>query len=311
LLPVPLAVELAVGLEAAGRPEGGALLDALGPPGREALRAVAAAPSPAGRPARALLAALPAPPPSVTEVGMLGPLEVVRDGAAVTDGDLRRERVRALLAFLVGHRATTRAAITAALWPDLDERAAANNLRVTTSYLKRVLEPWRAANDPSYFIRGDGSAITLVTGDRMRIDADRFDDHVARAARAEADGTPSLALEHCLAAVALYRGPAHDGVADAAWVDLDREHYRIRLVAAATRAGELLVGLGDPDRAEEVARRAVAADPWAERAHGVLVACALARGDRSAARRALDRCLDAVAESLRRRVRNGSGRSGA
>jgi DNA-binding SARP family transcriptional activator len=62
----------------------------------------------------------------------------------------------------------------------------------------------------------------------------------------------------------------------------------------------------------------VAADPWAEDAHGVLVAAALARGDRSAARRALDRSLGALADlgvdpsprtqSLRRRVR-GAGAS--
>ena len=64
-----------------------------------------------------------------------------------------------------------------------------------------------------------------------------------------------------------------------------------RFVTAATRAGQLLVGRGDPDEAERVARRAIAADPWAEAAYGVLVSVALARGDRSAARLALERCL--------------------
>jgi DNA-binding SARP family transcriptional activator/ATP/maltotriose-dependent transcriptional regulator MalT len=319
MLPLTFAVEMAVGLEAAGRPEGAALLEALGPRGRVAVRAVAearAAPAGRSRPARSLLATVPSPPPSITEVGVLGPLELVRDGEAVTDGDMRRERVRALLAFLVAHRSTTRAAITAALWPDLDERAAGNNLRVTTNYLKRLLEPWRAPNDPSYFVRADGLTVTLVSGDRLRVDADLFDDHLAQAARNEADGTPSLALEHSLAAVDLYRGPAHDGVADAEWIDAERERYRSRFVASATRAGELLLGAGELERAEDVARRAVAADPWAEDAHGVLVAAALARGDRSAARRALDRSLAALADlgvdpsphtqSLRRRVRGAA-----
>jgi DNA-binding SARP family transcriptional activator len=265
--------------------------------------------------AKSLLAAVPAPPADLTEIAVLGPLALARNGEPVTDGDLRRERVRALLSFLVGHRTTSRAAIMAALWPDLDERAAANNLRVTMTYVLRVLEPGRPARESPYHVRVNGQSVTLVTSDWLRIDVDQFDEHVARAARAEADGTPSLALEHNLAAVALYRGEAHDGVADADWIALEREHYRSRFVAAATRAGELLVGRGDVDQAERVARRAVEVDPWAENAYAVLVSVALARGDRSAARRTLDLGLAALADlgiepseetrRLRRRVRGG------
>jgi DNA-binding SARP family transcriptional activator len=314
------AVDLALGLEAAGRPEGGALLEALGPRGREAMRAEAATRTHRAKLAKSLLAAVPAPPADLTEVAVLGPLAIARNGAPVTDGDLRRERVRALLAFLVGHRTTSRAAIIAALWPDLDERAAANNLRVTMTYLLRVLEPGRPARESAYLVRVGGQAVTLATSDWLRIDVDRFAEHVARAARAEADGTPSLALEHNLAAVALYRGEAHEGVADADWIALEREHFRGRFVAAATRAGELLVGRGDLDEAEGVARRAVEVDPWAENAYAVLVSVALARGDRSAARRTLDRGQSALSDlgvepseetrRLRRRVRGGGREPG-
>ena len=193
---------------------------------------------------------MPAPPADHTEIAVLGPLALARNGEPVTERDLRRERVRALLAFLVGHRTTSRAEIMAALWPDLDERAAANNLRVTMTYLLQVLEPGRPAREPAYHIRVDGQAVMLVTSNWLRIDVDRFNEQVTRAARAEADGTPSLALEHNLAAAALYRGEPHEGVADADWIAFEREHFRVRFVAAATRAGELLVARGDVDEAE-------------------------------------------------------------
>jgi DNA-binding SARP family transcriptional activator len=88
-------------------------------------------------------------------------------------------------------------------------------------------------------------------------------------------------------------------------------------VAAATRAGELLVARGDVDEAERVARRAIEVDPWAEDAYAVLVSVALARRDRSAARRTLDRGLAALTDlgvepsedtrRLRRRLRGGPG----
>jgi LuxR family transcriptional regulator, maltose regulon positive regulatory protein len=311
------AVDLALGLEAAGRPEGATLLEALGPRGREDMRAEAATRTHRAKLAKSLLAAVPAPPADRTEIAVLGPLALARNGEPISERDLRRERVRALLAFLVGHRTTSRAAIMAAVWPDLDERAAANNLRVTMTYLLRVLEPGRPPREPAYHVRVDGQAVKLVTGDWLRVDVDRFDEHVTRAAQAETDGTPSLALEHNLAAVALYRGEVHEGVSDADWIALEREHFRVRFVAAATRAGELLVARGDVDEAERVARRAVGVDPWAEDAYAVLVSVALARGDRSAARRALDRTLAALADlgvepseetrRLRRRVRGGTG----
>ena len=83
--------------------------------------------------------------------------------------------------------------------------------------------------------------------------------------------------------------------------------------------GELLVARGDVDDAERVARRAIDVDPWAEDAYAVLVSVALARGDRPAARRTLDRVLAALADlevepseetrRLRRRVRSEAGKT--
>jgi DNA-binding SARP family transcriptional activator len=83
---------------------------------------------------------------------------------------------------------------------------------------------------------------------------------------------------------------------DTAWFSLEREHYRSRFVTTAVRAGQLLLGRGDIDHAEKVAQQALTVDPWAEPAYAVLVGAALTRDDRSAARRLLQRCIDALAE---------------
>jgi DNA-binding SARP family transcriptional activator len=275
------------------------LLDALGPPGRSAVRSAATTPSPATKPAKALLAAVPAPPPQPTYLGVLGPLTLRRGGPRdphVNDPSLRRTRVKALLAFLVGHRATTRAAIAAALWPDLPEPKSSNNLAVTLNHVLRLLEPWRSPGEPAYLVRLEGKGVRLVTGEHLNIDVDGFQQHLVDAGRAEEDATPSKALGHYLAAVELYRGPLGAELPDAHWMELDREHYRTRFVAAATRAGQLLLGQGDTDQAEKVARRAIDVDPWAEQAHALLVSAALATGNHSAAHRRLDRCLAMLAD---------------
>lgn len=297
------AAELAIGLSAAGHPEGRKVLDTLGEPGREAARqlthAASGAPPPEARAAKALLAAVPAQPPRVTYLGVLGPLELRRDAPdreAVNDPDLRRKRVQALLAFLTTHRKTSRDAIVEKLWPDLDERSAANNLGVNLNHLQRILEPWRARGEAGYLLRLEGQAVRLFAGNHLVIDTDVFDDHRQEAEKAEADGVPSAALEHHLAAVELYRGDLHLDVPEADWCLLDREHYRTRFVATAIRAGELLVGRGETDRAQAIAHRALTVDPWSEKAYVVLVGSTLARGDQSGARRLLTHCLEMVNE---------------
>jgi ATP/maltotriose-dependent transcriptional regulator MalT/DNA-binding SARP family transcriptional activator len=329
-LDVHFAVQLAVGLFAVGRTgDGRTVLDSLGPAGRAVLRSLAAADgaptgpgpelgpepgpdagvdgpatSPTGSAAtataaKALLAAVPAAPPHPTYLAVLGPMTLRRDGAdgePVSDPELRRSRLRALLAYLVSHRHTTRSAVAAALWPDLDEKAAVNNLGVTLNLLRRVLEPWRHSGEPPFLLRLDGQVLRLVTGEHLHLDVDAFDQHLTAAQQAESDGIPSLALEHDLAAVDLYRGDLFADLVEADWCTLDREHYRIHFVGAAIRAGQLLLGRGEPDRAEAVARRALAVDRWAEDAYAVLVGAAMARRDRAGAHRMYSHCVDALGE---------------
>ena len=297
-LPVPFAAELAVGLAANGRSEGRVLLEALGAPGRAAVRALLA-PGRLAKPAKALLTALPVPPPRPTYLAVLGQLELRRDGPTgeeVIDPDLRRRRLHELVAYLVGHRRTTRAAITATLWPDLDERSAANNLAVTLNHLLRLLEPWRDSGEPAFLLRVEGQTVQLVSGEHLLVDVDLFDHHTAAAATAESEGMPSLALDHHLAAVALYRDELHADLPEADWFALEREHYRTRFVSAAVRAAQLLLTRGDVEQAEALAHRALGVDRWAEQAYVVLVGAALARRDRSSAHRLLRRCLDALAD---------------
>jgi DNA-binding SARP family transcriptional activator len=159
-----------------------------------------------------------------------------------------------------------------------------------------VLEPSRHSGEPPFLLRLDGQVLHLVTGEHLQLDIDDFDRHLAAAAQAEADGIPSLALEHDLAAVGLYRGDLFADLADADWCTLDREHYRIHFVSAAVRAGQLLLGRGDADGAENVARRALTVDRWAEEAYAVLVGAAIARRDRAGAHRMLKHCLVALGE---------------
>jgi DNA-binding SARP family transcriptional activator len=295
-VPTRWVVELIAAGAAAGNPAPAALLAALGPPLREWLRALvdegAAAPVLAA--AKRMVAELPAVPVGRVEVNVLGPLEVVRAGDVVSDPDLRRQRVRELLCFLVIRRKARREEIIDSLWPELDDRG--RNLRTTLNYLQRVLQPDRSASDPPYFLRTDGAWLSLDGPDRLDVDVWRLDALLDEAERAEQAGTPAAAIAAYRDALPLWRGEPYADVPYADWAEAERARVRARYTAAAVRAGELLLAGGSPAESRAAARRAIDADPVAEAAYQLLARAHLAEDDVAGARRAVDACIAALAE---------------
>jgi DNA-binding SARP family transcriptional activator len=292
--PLPWLVEVAAGLAAAGRPEGRELLAAAGAVGNPFLtRLTDAGPLAAG--ARRLVAEVPQPPADVVEIGLLGPPELRCGAEAGPPAAWRRERVRQLLAFLVLHPRTTREAVADALWPDLDADAAANNLRGTLSHLLSALQPGRKGRAPSYFVSTTEGGIVMTGADRLRIDVWELEAHLEEAAAAEHAGLPSVALASYRAAVALWRGPFAAGAAWA-WAEHDVERLTSRFAAAVARAAALSLAAGEVTEAERLAALVLDLDPWSEPAHRVLATAQLDRGDRTGARRTLERCRTALGE---------------
>jgi DNA-binding SARP family transcriptional activator len=192
-----------------------------------------------------------------------------------------------LLLYLVVHRRATRERVAADLWPELDAAGAGRNLRVTLTYLHRVLEPDRAERDAPFFVRQDGGVLELCADRWLTVDAWRFEELLDDAADAERDGAPSVALAAYEEALALWRGDPLSEVYDD-WALAEADRLRQRFVRAAGRCGELLLARGDTDRALALAQQALAVEAWSEPAHRLVVAAHLARRDTGMARRALD-----------------------
>ncbi len=293
-LPTAWTVELATAAAAGGQPGAEARVIDAGPPARPALRRLADrrdGPKALRTWARTLLDALPPEPSAPLELGVLGPTTLRRAGRTVDHPHWRRERVRALLLVLLARGGGTREELAGALWPDLDTSGALRNLRVTLSYLLTVLEPERREGAPSFFVRTEGQTLRLTTQGWLDIDAWTIEEMFDRAAEAERLGEPSAALDLYRRALRLYRGPFLTDAGYEEWALPHRDRLTARFVAAAVRAGELTLAGGDPDEALQLAARALETEPWSEGAHRLSVAAHLAKGDRAAARRAMDTCL--------------------
>ena len=293
-LPTAWTVELATAAAAGGEAGAEARVVDVGPAARPALRRLADrddAPKALRTWARTLLDAVPPEPSAPLELGVLGPTVLRRAGRTVDHPHWRRERVRALLLLLLARGGGTREELAGALWPDLDTAGALRNLRVTLSYLLAVLEPQRREGAPSFFVRTEGQTLRLRTQGWLEVDVRLLEDALDRAAEAERQGEPSAALDLYRTALGLYRGPYLADAGYEEWALPHRDRLTARFVGAAVRAGELTLAAGDPGEALRLASRALETEPWSEEAHRLSVAAHLARGDRAAARRAMDTCL--------------------
>jgi DNA-binding SARP family transcriptional activator len=233
--------------------------------------------------ARRAVAGVPVRPGYELEVTTFGELSIRRTDGEVVSDRVRGGRVQQLLARLLVDEAPLRAAIGERLWPELGDKQAATNLRVTLGSLLDLIEPDRLKGT-SWFVRSDDGRLRL-TDDGISIDVRRFEERVAAARDAERLSKLTLALDHHREAFRIYRGEFMPGV-----LDPDVEHERLRLqslaYASGCRLGELLLAKGEPEEALRAVVDAARIDPLAERAGRTEIRCHLALGSATAARTA-------------------------
>ena len=281
-LPLPWSTELAARLAAAGHPHGLRLgrwlADTLGSAVHRQLRETArSAGGPLAAGSAQLLAALPAPPAHRTQIGVIGPLRLMRDGKPVDAPELRRARVRQLLSALVLRPVLTRDQAIELLWPELDPEKAARNMRVTLTHLRRLLEPGRSGGEASYHLRTDGDRIRLIPSEFLSADLWTLDALDKRAVQARADGDIDRTAALLANAVVLWRGdplPDLDHVRSPD-IEIEANQVRTRHVGHLLALSELRLVADDAAASFALAERALSLEPFDARGHRVALAAAL------------------------------------
>ncbi len=227
---------------------------------------------------------LPARPRQSVSVQTLGTFTLFRDGHTVDDGDwVRRSRVRELFGLLVEVGRLSRSDAIEMLWPDQDGDKATSSLRVTLSYLRRVLEPDRLKTEASYYLSTEGETLELSSD--IIVDVTAFDAQLDAARSMDQSGSPAEALITYRDALDLYQGP-YLAEFDATWVMSTRLRLQSLATATSCRIGELTLARGEPEEACRWAVKARAMDQLNERAARLFVSSLASTGDRSAAVRA-------------------------
>lgn len=211
------------------------------------------------------------------QVDVLGPMRLSIDGATFDSPDLRRGRVRTLLALLAVRGSMRRDEVIEMIWPDAEPGRGRQNLRVTLSRLRRALDP---ASEGRRSLITEDDRVWLAGPPIVDLDLWQFRRQMADSRRSGPSATePTTAdLE---AALDLWRGDPLSDLESIVGAEADVELVRQELVGATLRLGEAFHIEGRFDDAARCAERCRIAAPYTERAHRLAIAAQLQQRDRA------------------------------
>ncbi|WP_432565647.1 AfsR/SARP family transcriptional regulator, partial [Kineococcus sp. SYSU DK003] len=202
-------------------------------------------------------------------IGLLGPVLAWRGDVEV---DLRGPRHRAVLARLAvaRGRVVPLAVLVDDLWTAPPAGAVAA-VRTFVAALRRALEPDRAPRTPARVLRtaGAGYVLDLPAG---ALDVEQF--------RRPGPDAGVVDLENALA---LWRGPALDGLGDEPWLTAERARLHEERLHTVELLGAARIRCGTPELAVADLRRHTEENPWREEGWRLLGAALAACGRRAEA----------------------------
>src|SRR5215208_6678933 len=180
-----------------------------------------------------------------------------------------------LLALAPNHRIHRERAMDL-LWPDLDPKAAANNLRHALHVARRTLEkPSGASASPRYLLLS-GEVLELYPAVTLWVDVEAFGRAVESARRSREPTAYRAALD-------LYAGDLLPEDRYEEWVDARREELRRLYLTSLVELATLYEERGEFGSAIEALQRVLTAEPTHDRAHVKLMRLYALSGERQRA----------------------------
>ncbi|NDJ78240.1 MAG: AAA family ATPase [Chloroflexi bacterium] len=193
-----------------------------------------------------------------------------------------------LCAFLIlnRQRRITREEIQAVFWPDVEPARVQERLRRTLYLLRKALHPH------THLIISEGNELAIAPDADLWVDYDLFEAALMDAYRDDPPRSAAL-----VDAVALYTDDLlKDVYAD--WALLEREHASQRFLTAVRHLLAAFQRIGQWENVVDYAHLLLEHDPLQEVAHQALMMAFAAQGNRSAAMRQYEQCVQWLDEEL-------------
>jgi predicted ATPase/DNA-binding SARP family transcriptional activator len=203
------------------------------------------------------------------EIRLLGPFEVLAGGTPADVGGSKRQALLAMLALRNGRIVAVDSLIDG-LWGEELPSAPRNALHHHVARLRAAL------GEESIVGSSDGYALK-----HARVDSVEFEALLAEARGALRDADVSAAADSVASALALWRGPALQGLSGTAWFDAEARRLETLHVDALEEQFEVALAFGEHRELTPAIRSALSDNPFRERLWGQLM-IALYRSGRQA-----------------------------
>lgn len=224
---------------------------------------------------------------------LLGNFRLLRTGQLVPiQAGSKNEALLAYLALQSGRR-VPRDRLVQELWPDSDLALGLNSLNGLVYHLHKLLGPALQGAAPVLHQRGYYQ-LNIDAG--IGVDVDCFDALVESGDRQRRAGDPAAALTFYRRAVELYRADL-TVLADPQSI-MERERLRARYLRVLARVADYHYQANDYTACLKYVWRLLAHDPYREDAHRLVMRCYVRRGERAAALRHYQVCVDLLREQL-------------
>ena len=227
-------------------------------------------------------------------IAVLGGFAVSVDRAEVPGPAWRSRQARTLVKILAARRgrAATRAWLCETIWPDDDPAKTGHRLSVLLATVRGVLDPERRW-PTDRFISADSGGVWLDLR-HVTLDAETLIRDAEAAAGLMDSGQVARAAEILADIDARYRGEAFEDEPGEEWADGVREEVRAAWQRSARRLAALRRRAGRLGDAQTLLVRLLAADPYDDKIHQLLVKNLLSAGRHGEAQRAFQRWSEAM-----------------
>ncbi|CAH8707744.1 hypothetical protein M5W83_00520 [Paenibacillus thiaminolyticus] len=230
-------------------------------------------------------------------IDTLGEFRVRLGDVGLEEKDWQRGKAKELFQLLVTrrHRPVSKEELLCQLFPEAEEKAANRDFKVALNALNTALEPHRRARSVPYFILRRGQAYQLNPGAGWVLDADRFEQSMARGLEADDTAEAVSRLEEGLR---LYQGDYMPDRRYEDWCIEERERLQVLFMRGAERLSRHYIAAEAYDKAVHWAEEMAAKDRCWEEAYRILIACHLRMNNRNQALKWYRKCAAALQDEL-------------